>query len=468
MLGPESPVRRIVALLSVSLAAWIASGEPARADRILLRGGGQVKGKLVADPAHPGGLILIGEVGKTPLTLKKDQIVHVTLEKGPLDEYVERLEQPRSTAADEMALAAWCEEHHLRDLAQVHYAAALKRDDTLGEAHAKVGHVLMDGRWLDADEVKEAQGMVKYKGRWMLPEEKDKKESQVALASEGASWAKRVKLLRDSYQAGPESRSRDAEARLLAIREPVAVVPVLRVLGEDPVPFFRAMAARILGAIPGPEADRGLVSRLLAETEQPVREATVAELARRDAAEIVPMLARALRSARPEVVNRAAWGLAQLNAVSAVPRLIPSLITIEYKVVMAAEEVQQPGGIGVSFGSVNNAGVVGNGGIGSVGGGSFAALTAPAVAPGAVAYGAVAVPYGALDAQGFAVGTGGPPTQRIPVPRMVPIEHHNAEVLNALVKMTGRDFGFDVASWKRWSTASFRTEAAPSRRVPQP
>ncbi len=40
------------------------------------------------------------------------------------------------------------------------------------------------------------------------------------------------------------------------------------------------------------------------------------ELARRDSSEVVPLLTRALRSTHHQVVNRAAWGLGNLNAVA--------------------------------------------------------------------------------------------------------------------------------------------------------
>ena len=61
---------------------------------------------------------------------------------------------------------------------------------------------------------------------------------------------------------------------------------------------------------------------------------TLAELEQRKEPNVIPALVQALRSTNPEVVNRAAWALAHLNAVSAVPRLIPALITTQYRVVM--------------------------------------------------------------------------------------------------------------------------------------
>ncbi len=83
----------------ILLMAWlsIGPGREARADRITIRGGGQIKGKLVSDPAHPGQWLYFGEVGKTPMVFKKDQIVQVLPEKSALDDYVLLREQARST-----------------------------------------------------------------------------------------------------------------------------------------------------------------------------------------------------------------------------------------------------------------------------------------------------------------------------------------------------------------------------------
>jgi HEAT repeats len=458
------PLARPLIVFGAVLLGWllVVPGE-SRADRITLRGGGQVRGKLIADKARPDVLLFIGEVGKTPMVFKKDQVVQVVAEKSPLDEYVVLRAQERSTAQAEHELGLWCEEHGLADLAQVHYESAVKRDSTFGPSHQKLGHVQRDGRWLNADELKEAQGLVKYKGHWITPEEKERKEALVATAAEGASWAKRIKLLRDSYLAGPDERSREAERRLLAIEEPVAVSPVLRVLGEDPIPALRGLAARILGGIPGSSASTGLVGRLMAEADQGVREVTMTEVARRDQAEVVPILIRALRSASPDVVNRAAWCLGNLNAVMTVPKLVPALITIENRVVMTTDAGNAPSGnFGVSFNAVSPAP-----GVNNYGGASIPVLTPPVVGPGVVAFGATSVPYGAFNGPSLSVGGGGGGS-RGPTPRLVAIEHHNSEVLAALIKMTGRDFGYDIPTWKRWVATSFRIEEAPSRRVPQP
>jgi hypothetical protein len=431
------------------------SGPEAKADRITLHQGQAIKGKLIVDKAHPGQYLLISEVGKTPMVIKKDQVVQVTPEKSVLDDYVVLLDKDRLTAEAEYELGVWCDEHNLKDLAQVHYDLTVKRDSTFGEAHRKLGHVLMNGRWLSGDEVKEAQGFVKYQGRWVTPEERERRDLLASKAAENSTWSKKIKLLREGFLSPQSSRSEEAERRLLAIDEPIAVGPILKILAEDPLPAIRAIASKVLAGIPGADATNGLVGRFLIEDVESVRQVTMNELARRNPAEVVPLLVRSLKSSHHLIVNRSAWGLGNLNVVTVVPKLIPALITVEHEIVMVdsatGANVGGSGG-GAGFGVTNRA---------------IPYLTPPAVGPGSVAYGASSIPSTSLGTgSGFAIGSGG--NSPGPVPKLVPIEYRNDEVLNALIKLTGRNFGYDMATWKQWLSSSFKVETPPTRRVREP
>jgi hypothetical protein len=442
--------------LPLGLVFLAGLAQPAKADRITLHQGQAIKGKLIVDKAHPGQYLLICEVGKTPMVIRKDQVVQVTPEKSILDDYVVLLEKDRATAEAEYQLGVWCDEHNLKDLAQVHYDLTVKRDSTFDAAHQKLGHVQMNGRWLVGDEIKEAQGLVKYQGRWMTPEERERRESLASKAAVNSTWAKKIRLLRENYLSPIPARSQEAERKLLAIDQTIAIGPVLKILGEDPLPAIRAMGSKVLGGIPGNEASNGLVGRFLIEEDESVRQVTMNELGKRDPAEIVPMLVRALRSTSHLIVNRAGWGLGNLNAQAMVPKLIPALTTIEQEVVI------------VDAAAGGNAGVGGGGGTGfGVTNRAIPYLTPPAVGPGGVAYGASSVPSTALGTgNGFALGSGG--NNPMPVPKLVPIQYRNEEVLNALVKLTGMNFGYDMNSWKQWLSSSFKVDAPPTRRVREP
>jgi hypothetical protein len=459
MAGTRTP-RRIPRFRFATLAlAWVLvllAARAGRPDQIILRGGGQIRGKVLPDPAHGDRVIVLTASGKTPLSFQKPQVQKVVPEPSALDEYVARRAEAAATAEAQFALGQWCEKQKLADLAELHYEAAVKQDKEFAPAHQKLGHVLYAGRWLSGDELREAQGLVKYKGKWMTPEERDGREARAARGAAQASWVRRIRTLRQAIAAGPEPRSRSAEQQLMEIREPVAVGPLVRVLGQD-IDAFRMILDRVLGGIPGAEASNALVRRILDEPDAEVRQGTLTQLESRPEKSVVPGLSRALGSSNPAVVNRAAWALANLDAVSAVPRLIPALLTTQYRMVLVPSS---SGSSGNSLASVTPGVPIFNNGS------TVGLLTGPVVGPGVAAYGATSVPFLPYQGTSLSVGTASP--ARGPEPRLLAFTYQNVEVLAALVKLTGFDFGYDIPTWRRWLSTSFRPEAAPARRVPQP
>lgn len=456
MAGTPGIQRFRFATLALAGGLALLGVHPGRADQITLRGGGQIKGKVLPDPAHPDRVIVLTPSGKTPLSFQKPQVQKVVPEPSALDEYVDRRARVPATAEAQYELGEWCAEHKLADLAEIHYEAALKQDKEFAPAHQKLGHVLYAGRWLSGDELREAQGLVKYRGKWMTPEERDGLEARAARGAVQASWVRRIRTLRQAIAAGPEPRSRSAEQQLMEIREPVAVAPLVRVLGQD-IDAFRMILDRVLGGIPGAEASSALVRRLLDEPDPEVRQGTLTQLESRPEKSVVPGLSRALGSSNPAVVNRAAWALANLGAVSAVPRLVPALLTTQYRMVLVPSN---SGSSGNSLASVTPGVPI------YTNGSSLALMTGPVVGPGVAAYGATSVPF--LPYQGTALSVGTASPSRGPEPRLLSFTYQNVEVLSALVKLTGYDFGYDIPTWRRWLSTSFRPEAAPARRVPQP
>ena len=107
----------------------------------------------------------------------------------------------------------------------------------------------------------------------------------------------------------------------------------MKVLGQDEVPM-RRLLAHVLGGIAGKESSRALVNMILAEPEDEVRGSILDRLKERDDPGIVPQLVKALRSENVKVVNRAAWTLGNLGAITAVPQLVGALVTTEERIVL--------------------------------------------------------------------------------------------------------------------------------------
>ncbi len=455
---------RAIAITAVVGLSVVFSSTSARADRIAVRNGSIIKGKAIIDDAHPDQYLVIGEKGKTPIVLKKDRVLKIEPEPSVLDEYVVRrqaiMKSASTSSQDEYNLAVWCQEHKLADLASIHLESAIQRDPDFGPAHQKLGHILHDGRWMTSAELKVAQGYLLYKGKWITPEEKEQRDAETAVTAEQQSWMRRLAILKQAIVNGPEARSQTAEAQLFEIHEVAAVRPIIRTFGTDEDPTLRKLGAKALGAIPGPEASAALVARLLSEPETDVREATMVELARSKEGNVVPKLAQGLKSDSLAVINRAAWALGNLNAVTSVPKLVPALISSELRTVWIPSAGS---GQGVGFGSiVPSAGR--NTGYGMSGGQSIPILTGPVVGPGVVAYGATSLPASSFGGTGLTLG--GP--NRGAEPKLMTITHQNVEVLSALVKMTGKDFGYDIPSWQQWLRTAYQPDPVPAKRVPQP
>jgi hypothetical protein len=442
------------AILAAACVVLIVGSRPrsARADVILLRGGGQVEGKVVPDPGDKDKVQVWLLQGRKPLSFQKAKILEVIKKASPLDDYFVKQKKTAETAQAQYDLATWCEGNKLNDLARLHYEAALYIDRSFEPAHRKLGHVYHDGYWLTREELSAKQGLVMYKGRFVSTEEKAKREDEDKALVEKAGWVRRIKMLRQAIVSGSADRRREAEGQLMAIRQPEAVGPLLRVLGNDEPPQ-RILLAQVLAAMPVPEATAGLVKLILAEPLASVRGIVFDKLKERDDPTALPRLAKALSSSQIAVINRAAWTLGNLNAVGAVPKLIPALITDEQQIVMVQPGSPSPGMItpGVAPLRVTNS--------------SVAVLTPPAVSQGAVAYGSMSVPFYEMPAAGILdVGT----QIRQPEPRVMTFSYRNVEVLSALQKLTNEDFGYDMHAWRDWVSRKYNPNPRPARRVPEP
>jgi hypothetical protein len=461
----------------------VATVRDARPDVIVLRGGTRVRGKVVADPAKPDRVSLILERGRTPMSVAKAQIEQVIEEASPLDGYVLRRGAASGTAQGQFDLGSYCDQHKLPDLARLHFETALKLDPTFGPAHEKLGHTKVGDRWLSGDDLRAAQGLVKYKGRWITKEEKQQHEQASTTAAEQSSWVRRIRMWREMISLGTPDQRRDAESQLMAIRDPAAIKPLVRTLGADTADM-RGLLARLLGAIPGAESAVALASQLVAEEETDVRGKFMAELEKRKEPAATKTLVQALRSGATAVVNRAAWALAHLDAVSAVPSLIPALVTMRQRVVMVQAGMGMAPGEGsaitASFGGGPYAGA-GHGPPIAWNGSTVAYMTGPVVGPGVVAFGATAAPFYPMASVPTVTGPtfGGPGYNfagaglslggsRGPVPQVVTDTFENTEVLAALVKLTGQDLGYNQGAWRTWLRTSFKPDPKPAKSVPQP
>lgn len=469
---------RLIAVIVVGQVG-LASTE-VRGDRIVLRGGTVLRGVILPQSSGSDQYVVQTESGQVPLKFPKAQVTKIEREPSALDDYLPRLQRLGNTATGQQhyELGIWCESKRLTGLARSHFERAVELDPKLASAHKKLGHVEHDGQWVSVSELKNLQGLVQYKGKWVTAEERKRLEDEAAESVEQTSWTRRLRILRAALRDNNPNRRAEAENQLLEIRDAAAVRPLVRAFANDP-PVGRGLMTRSLAGIPGRDSTLALVNRVLAEPELEIRQIALDQLAQRktDDPGIVRSFSDALDSKNPVVVARSAWALAGLEARSCVPKLVKSLVKVEQHMTWEVEQGPSPfagplpagpivfptpattGAAGSNATNSANANTNGNN-INQMSSGAL--LTGPVVGPGIVAYGATSVPV-------FGNGVGlGYQAQKMPQPRMVVFQRQNPDVLDALNRLTGKNFGYDISAWRHWLGTEFQPEPIPARRVPQP
>ena len=113
---------------------------------------------------------------------------------------------------------------------------------------------------------------------------------------------------------------------LRKIDEPLAARPLAELLDEtDELPQLKLLYMEVLGRFRGLTSTNAFIRRVMTDPDIEVRERAIDHLKHRGAAEAVTVLINSLKSKKNAVVNRAAWGLGELNDATAIPALIEAL-----------------------------------------------------------------------------------------------------------------------------------------------
>ncbi len=184
----------LAALASLTLTAFISS---ARADEIQIRGGGRINGIIVERTDRA----VVVETGPGRVTLPMSRVERIVSSRSPIEIWRERsagldLRDARGWAS----LGRWAEDAGLGTQAAEAWQHVLAVDPLNPEANRGLGHVQVNGAWLEEDEAYRARGYVRYDDRWVTPAEHD------ALVRERAADDA-------ADQARAEARAREAEAR---------------------------------------------------------------------------------------------------------------------------------------------------------------------------------------------------------------------------------------------------------------
>jgi HEAT repeat protein len=260
-----------------------------------------------------------------------------------------------------------------------------------------------------------AQGYVKYKGTYKLPQEVELLERTNTQNEQEKGWFKRVYVLHNWLHGSYDAKREEALRELEKIEDADAVPALARSFRNDPSENYRLIYVKLLGRLNSLKATEALAWQSLQDDSANVRQEALQGVGNGDRAAAMGYYVRALRDKSNSVVLRSAIALGEYGDAHVIPNLIDALVTEHTHIVTVPEVVAG----GLSF---NVDGTVG-------GHGQHLPPQVEAM---------LRNPYNNPNTSVR--------MRQIAVKQL----HENNEVLVALKKLSGEDFGYDEKTWRLW------------------
>ncbi len=258
---------------------------------------------------------------------------------------------------------------------------------------------------------------------------------EVALGQRRIAIARELQDISLRYLGSLDPAKREeGRQRALLIRDPVAVDPVLRILGPGDE-AMRTLECEMLGQIPGAEASAALAKIVLVDLSDAVRQAAIQSIKLHSDKGAFQPLVNALRGTG-DAYTRAA------NALGDVGNLDVALALVQFLRKPTEQTIQvwvtpKPSGM---FSGTMQPYITGY----------------HTIVSGSMA---VTVPDFAYSNNG--VGVGNPsPQQPVLENRTIVVQAEQPIIRDAIKKITGQDYGFDVVKWRTWLGKAMAAEKA--------
>lgn len=409
---------------AVLLSAF--AGRHAAADVIKLKNGGEVRGKLVNPRPQPGEPLQIRTLSGTLVTIARKEAQFLTHRPLRVEQYETKARETPDTVAAQMQLADWCRENRLDKQRKTHLRRVIELDPDHRAARFALGYSKYDGKWMTRDEWNRSRGLVKYKGRYITPEELALIQKSQAEVQRERKWFRNVRLWKTWLSSDNADRRKTALENFSRMTDPDAVAALRHNFAEESSKRLRIFYAKVLARIKGPKPVPALVALALHDGDYEVRYTALNAISADQYAVAMPYFVQGLKDASVAVVRRAGEGLRRTGNENAVPPLIDALVTTHlYKVRVPRQ------GVGMSTnGSRANPGRV---------------ALPPQIE---LMLRSGQLPNGVIVQQS--------PTNRLVPTRVVTVkrDHRNNEVLKALERITGQSFGYNKRDWKLWLASS--------------
>lgn len=418
--------------ICLAILALLACPKTTSADVVRLKGGGVVRGKLqkFSRRAKPKQPTVIRTLSGALVTIEASEIESVRKRRLDHEEYEHRRRTAADTVADQWELAQWCVKNRLLKYRKTHLQKIIEIDPDHLAARRGLGHQLYDGEWMSRDEYMLSRGQVRYRGKYVFPQELEEIRKEEAAKSATREWHQKIKLWHAWTSSNRPERRQQAVANLTAVTDPNAIPALSKRFREDSRIRFRRLYLQILSGIESEDVLKPLLYQAIFDEKQEIRQSAVLAVAPNFVDKAVAALVRGLKSDHNFIVGRSAMALAVIADEQVVPQLIDALITThKYRVVVPDNGegtiAMRADGSGFSNGSSLPPDV------------EIMLLTGQ-------------LPHGAVINR-----MEGPQLRK--KTQIVKRVQRNEPVLEALKHITGEDFSYDRQAWRLWWTKKKNT-----------
>ncbi|MFO1093860.1 MAG: hypothetical protein U0992_11195 [Planctomycetaceae bacterium] len=388
-------------VLTVTACCMLAAN--ASADVVSLYNGGQVRGTV--QTADDAPVVVIQTLLGGKISIEQSEIGAIEHRSPLVEEYESRARDVANTVEARWSLAEWCHDNRLKEQREEQLSLLLMIDPNHADAHKGLGHVRHNSKWLTRDEWMTSRGYVLHEGKYVTQQERARLQLAEEMRGVNAEWFPKVRVWFNSMVGGNPQQAAESRAQFQALTDPDATAAVAHFFGRHSDGNVRMMGVKLLGQMPGPKPVEPLVCLSIYDGEHDIRVAARGAIQpeqRRLAQELyVRELQKAAAYADGEsnrLVRRAAVGMGEVGDMSAVPALVWALATRRYIVMQTLSTKAR---------------------------GTYAVIYLP---PGSEPDPHIGAHYHPCQTECVA----------------------NPEVLDALKKITGQDFGFDKRAWAAW------------------
>lgn len=386
-------VRKLLTAWFVIVVWCCASQRDGSADTFRLSSGDEIEGRLLNTDERPRKTYRIRLTTGGDVTLDAEDVARVIPPSPNKQRYLDLLKQmPSDTAKMHWIMAEQCEKLRLTKERKLHLERVIKLDPNHEEARKALGYKkTSDGKWATLEQIKAAEGKVRWKGQWLTQAEIERREAAGKRKEAKLEWQRKLRMWK-KWLKDPRRRSKAVE-EIASIEDPLADEALIKMFWSETSVPLRELLAEVMGQLPSGRATTALAQAAMqgdSESENEIRLHSIRQLKKNKRFSVVPGFVSQLRSKDNTAVRRAGYALGELGDDAVTLPLIKAIRTKHTTLVGGA----------------------GNGGINMRNGGLSVGRTKP---------------------------------------KKVDKVVKNPEVLSALVKITGKDRGgYNQQEWLAW------------------